>query len=105
MSSSNKAASSQEKLHDDRGGLRFGADTAYDSDSEYVSALPTDEEERQLRAGENVKAKERIEYLDEGRVSSHPSTAAINNKSSAAQEVSVVDIICHRMRRPIYSRI
>ena len=62
MSSSNKAASSQEKIHDDRGGLRFGADTAYDSDSEYVSALPTDEEERLLRAGENVKAKETGRY-------------------------------------------
>ena len=69
--------------------MKFGADTAYDSDSEYVTALPTDAEERMMLAGESVKAREQVEYLDEGRVSAHPSTLAASNKaSSAAQEVS-----------------
>ena len=80
---------------DDQGGLKFGADTAaYDSDSEYVSALPTEEEERMLLAGENVRAREEIEHLDEGRVGSHPSTLAATNKAStAAREVSAVNIV------------
>jgi len=74
--------STKEKTDDDRAGLKFGAETAYDSDSEYVAALPTDQEEQMLRAGENVKAKEKVEYLDEGRVSNHPSTLAATNKAS-----------------------
>ena len=82
--------STKEKTDDDRAGLKFGAETAYDSDSEYVAALPTDQEEQMLRAGENVKAKEKIEYLDEGRVSNHPSTLAATNKAS--QEVSAVSL-------------
>ena len=83
--------SSKEKEIDDRAGLKFGADTGGDSDSEYVSALPTDEEERMLLAGENVKAREKIEYLDEGRASNHPSTLAATQKaSSAADEVSLL---------------
>lgn len=80
-------AKEQEK--NDRGGMKFGADTAYDSDSEYVSALPTDAEERMMLAGQNVKAREQVEYLDEGRVSAHPSTLAASNKASSADhEVS-----------------
>jgi hypothetical protein len=82
--------STKEKTDDDRAGLKFGAETAYDSDSEYVAALPTDQEEQMLRAGEDVKAKEKIEYLDEGRASNHPSTLAATNKAS--QEVSAVSL-------------
>ena len=79
-----------ENANNDRG-LKFGADTAeYDSESEYVSSLPTEEEERRILAGENVRAKEDIEELDEGRASNHPSTLAATNKaSSAAKQVSV----------------
>jgi hypothetical protein len=76
---------------DERGGLTFGEkDTSYDSDSaEYVSSLPTEEEERRILDGENVRAREEIEDLDEGRKSNHPSTLASSNKaSSAAKEVS-----------------
>jgi hypothetical protein len=82
--------STKEKTNDGRGDVKFGADTAYDSDSEYVAALPTDEEERMLLAGENVKARERIEHLDEGRVSNHPSALASSIKKSS--EVSDVDL-------------
>lgn len=81
----------KEETNDGRGGLKFGAD-AYDSDSEYVSALPTDAEERMMLAGENVKARERFEYLDEGRASNHPSTLAATNKAKAS-EVS----LCQRL--------
>ena len=90
----NDVEKEKEKTNDDQGGLKFGADTAYDSDSEYVSALPTEEEERRLLAGENVRAREEIEDLDEGRVGSHPSTLAATNKaSSAAREVSATNIV------------
>lgn len=78
--------------NEDRGGLKLGTDTSYDSDSEYVSSLPTEEEERRILAGENIRAREEIENLDEGRVSNHPSTLAATNKaSSAAKEVSVLN--------------
>jgi splicing factor 3B subunit 1 len=67
---------------DDRG-LRFGTGVAYDDayaggeDSEYVTSLPTlDEENKMLRDDSHVRAKEDMENLDEGRVSSHPSTLA-----------------------------
>jgi hypothetical protein len=67
---------------DDRG-LRFGTGVAYDDayaggeDSEYVTSLPTlDEENKMLRDDSHVRAKEDMEDLDEGRVSSHPSTLA-----------------------------
>ncbi|VEU35214.1 unnamed protein product [Pseudo-nitzschia multistriata] len=83
MTSSSDAGVDKDKTADNCGGLKFGAD-GYGSDSEYVTALPTDEEERQLLAGENVRAKERIEELDEGRVSNHPSTLAATNKASSA---------------------
>mmetsp|Transcript_20941 Transcript_20941/g.49390 ORF Transcript_20941/g.49390 Transcript_20941/m.49390 type:complete len:1274 (+) Transcript_20941:115-3936(+) len=83
MTSSSDAATGKENMSDDRGGLRFGADADYGSDSEYVSALPTDEEELRILAGEDVRAREKIEHLDEGRASNHPSTLAAMNKASA----------------------
>ena len=75
---------------DDRGGLKFGAGVAYgdvygaggDGDSEFVSSLPTEEEERKMFGGDSVRAREQQEDLDEGRVSSHPSTMAASSKSS-----------------------
>ena len=92
MPPANTTTSSEENTSDDRGGLKFGADIAYDSDSEYISALPTDEEERVLLAGENLKVKEKNEYLDEGMASNHPSTLATNNRnSSGGSEVSTLD--------------
>lgn len=89
MTSSSDAAADTKKMTDDRGGLKFGADADYGSDSEYVSALPTDEEEQRILAGEDVRAREQIEHMDEGRASNHPSTlASMNKASSAAREVS-----------------
>ena len=93
MTSTGNPDVEKENTNNERGGLKFGAeDTAHDNDSdEYVSALPTEEEERRLLAGDNVRAMEEIEDLDEGRVSNHPSTLAATNKaSSAAREVSAV---------------
>mmetsp|Transcript_12057 Transcript_12057/g.25397 ORF Transcript_12057/g.25397 Transcript_12057/m.25397 type:complete len:1275 (+) Transcript_12057:135-3959(+) len=86
MTANDNPAVSKETAHDDRGGMKFGADTSYDSDSEYVSALPTEEEERMLLNGESLKAREKIEHLDEGRLSNHPSTLAVTNKASAAAQ-------------------
>lgn len=81
------ASSKNKEIIDNKGGLRFGADADDGSDSEYVSALPTDEEERRME--QDAKAREELEDLDEGRASSHPSTlAATNNK--VAREVRTV---------------
>jgi hypothetical protein len=94
--------------NDERGGLTFGEkDTSYDSDSaEYVSSLPTEEEERKILAGENVRAREEIEDLDEGRKSNHPSTLASSNKaSSAAKEVSVVAVVVAVLVSNIFSSV
>jgi len=77
--------------NDDRGGLKLGTDTSYDSDSEYVSSLPTEEEEQRILAGENVRAREEIENLDEGRVSNHPSSLAATNKASSAAKEAEED--------------
>ncbi|KAG7364512.1 splicing factor 3B subunit 1 [Nitzschia inconspicua] len=75
--------SKRSKNEDDRG-LKFGTGVAYgdvygaadDDDSEFVSTLPTEEEERKMFGDESVRAREQMEDLDEGRVSSHPSTMA-----------------------------
>ena len=97
MSSAYNPTRSKKTTNDDRGGLKFGADTAYDSDSEYISALPTDEEERMLLAAENVKAREKREYLDEGMASNHPSTLATSSDtSSGGREVSTI-YSCNRL--------
>jgi hypothetical protein len=77
------ASTNNKKKQDDRG-ISFGAaggyDDAYndagDDGGEYVAELPTPEEERKLM-GEDVRAREAEEELDEGRAaSSHPSTLA-----------------------------
>mmetsp|Transcript_21929 Transcript_21929/g.52190 ORF Transcript_21929/g.52190 Transcript_21929/m.52190 type:complete len:1275 (+) Transcript_21929:75-3899(+) len=74
MTSASNPSRSKKMTNDNRGGLKFGADTSYDSDSEYISALPTADEERRLLAGESVKGREENEYLDDGVMSNHPST-------------------------------
>ena len=54
-------------------------DDAYGAEGgggEYVEALPTAEEERRMLEGDDIKAREDEEMMDEGRVSSHPSTMA-----------------------------
>ena len=74
---------------DDRG-VSFGTEIAYDdaygmsaSASEYVSELPTKEEEEQrLREENGVYLREKDEMLDEGRISSHPSTMAASRMVS-----------------------
>ena len=69
------------KYQSDRG-IKFGTEVAFDDDyvggdggDEYVTELPTMEEERRL-LGEDVRAKEAMEELDEGRIRNHPSTLA-----------------------------
>lgn len=70
---------SEKGAKDDRG-IAFGTGVAYDDayaggeSSEYVSALPTMDEERRIMEGRDLKAKEDAEMLDEGRISSHPSS-------------------------------
>jgi hypothetical protein len=70
-------------------GLKFGTGVAYDDyggtggDEEYVDALPTPDEERKMR-GEDVRAREAVEELDEGRVSSHPSTLSSSSKAKVS---------------------
>lgn len=88
-STAEKPSKRSKKGEDDRG-LKFGTDVAYGDvyggaggeDSEFVSSLPTEEEERRMLAGDSVRAKEQMEDLDEGRVSSHPSTMASAAKSA-----------------------
>ena len=66
---------------DPRGGIRFGTDIAYNDDdafnvgnADYVSELPTAEEEERLLRGDSLRQKEEDEMLDEGRVVHHPSS-------------------------------
>ncbi|GFH54418.1 splicing factor 3B subunit 1 [Chaetoceros tenuissimus] len=67
---------------DSRGGVKFGTNVAYDDaygstghDNEYVSALPTLDEERKMMADDDVRAREREEMEDAGRVGGmHPSS-------------------------------
>jgi len=77
---------------DDSGGgrgLKFGTEVVYDDayagagsgESEYVSELPTLDEERRMHA-KGVGEREEMENLDEGRVSNHPSTLAASRKSA-----------------------
>ena len=82
------------KKNDDRG-VRFGTGVAYDDayggaggDAEYNTSLPTlDEERKMLRDGPDVMAREAMEDLDEGRVSSHPSTLAAMKKSEVSRKI------------------
>ena len=88
------AAAATTSKKDDRG-ISFGAaggyDDAYnaggDDDGEYVSELPTAEEERKLMG--DVRAREAAEELDEGRAaSSHPSTLAASKAKVSTVEVA-----------------
>uniref|UniRef100_A0A7S2Y501 Splicing factor 3B subunit 1 domain-containing protein n=1 Tax=Entomoneis paludosa TaxID=265537 RepID=A0A7S2Y501_9STRA len=67
---------------DDRG-VQFGTTVSYDDvygasgdGGEFVTELPTGEEEQRMMEGDNVRAREEDEVLDEGRQSSHPSSRA-----------------------------
>jgi splicing factor 3B subunit 1 len=80
------------KKKDDRG-IAFGTevvfDDAYGEDggSEYVEALPTAEEERRMLEGDDLRAREDMEMMDEGRVSSHPSTMAAAKRKQVCPNV------------------
>lgn len=67
--------------HDSRG-VKLGTGVGYDDvyagggdDGEYVSELPTLDEEKRMHA-DGVRAREDMEELDEGRAGNHPSTLA-----------------------------
>jgi len=69
-------------------GLKFGTDVVYDDaygagggESEYVSSLPTLDEEKRMHA-KGVGEREELENVDEGRVSNHPSTLAASRKNA-----------------------
>lgn len=92
-------------ISDDRG-LKFGTDVVFDDaygatgeESEFVSSLPTEEEERRMFEGESVRVREAKESFDEGRVSSHPSTmAGSSNVSLSAvggRKVETVESECY----------
>jgi splicing factor 3B subunit 1 len=77
-----RSQSKKQEKQDDRG-IAFGTDVVFDDaygaeggGDEYVEALPTAEEERRMMEGDDVKAREDEEMMDEGRISSHPSTMA-----------------------------
>ena len=89
MPAKKKGTTSKNKGGSDRG-IKLGTDVAYDDaygsggggDSEYVSSLPTLDEERKMQAG-GVSDREEAENLDEGRVSNHPSTRSSRGKVSS----------------------
>ena len=80
--------------NDDRG-VRFGTGVAYDDayggvggDADYNTSLPTlDEERKMLRGGADAMEREALEDLDEGRVSSHPSTLAAMKKGEVRKDI------------------
>lgn len=80
-SSKGRGTREEEEQKDDRG-VKLGTGVGYDDvyagggdDSEYVSELPTLDEEKRMFA-EGSRARQDIEELDEGRASNHPSTLA-----------------------------
>jgi splicing factor 3B subunit 1 len=88
---------------DAKGGVRFGTAVAYDDaygadggadgGGEFVTSLPTEEEERALELGGDgdgddgharTRAREEMEMVDEGRIGvAHPSTMAALQQQSA----------------------
>jgi hypothetical protein len=78
---SSSSKKDEESNEDSRGGVKLGTGVAYDDvyaeaagdDGEYVSELPTLDEEKEMHAG-NLRVREDLEELDEGRAASHPST-------------------------------
>jgi hypothetical protein len=82
------AVDDDDNSKDARGGIRFGSGVGYEDafaagqdKSEYVTELPTAAEERNGGGGSGDDDDE----LDEGRVSSHPSTMAGSNKVREAK--------------------
>lgn len=84
-----------DEQNDDRG-LKFGTGIVYDDaygggeETEYVSSLPTLDEEKRMHA-ETVRAKEDMEELDEGRVSNHPSTLAATRKGTVSDRKALLE--------------
>ena len=87
---SSSGGGTKNELPDDRG-IKFGTGIAYEDvygadhgEEEYVSELPTPDEEHDA-GGNIVSAREMQEELDEGRVSSHPSTLASSKRLVSSQ--------------------
>jgi hypothetical protein len=82
-----KSSSSEDAATDVRGGSKFGGGVGYEDafsgggggvETEYVSELPTAaEEEEEL----NDRRQEDEQVIDQGRVSSHPSTMAASRRT------------------------
>jgi hypothetical protein len=94
---SEKTSNGSKSKNDDRG-LKFGTDVVYSDvyggadgeDSEFLTSLPTEEEERKMFGEESVRVREQMEDLDEGRVSSHPSTLAASKASGKVSSGAVL---------------
>jgi splicing factor 3B subunit 1 len=108
MPAKEKASTSDSK--DDRG-LKFGTEVVYDDayggggdDPEYVSSLPTLDEEKKMHA-RGVSEREEVEALDEGRMSNHPSTLAASKRNSVSGQTCarVHDMISKHMFTNLFS--
>jgi splicing factor 3B subunit 1 len=85
--------SSKEGASKDSRGLAFGTDVVYDDayagggdNSEFVSSLPTLDEEKKMKSEVNS------EEIDEGRMSNHPSTLLASKRSSVRDVTSVLHL-------------
>jgi splicing factor 3B subunit 1 len=108
-----QASNGKDTKEDDRGS-KFGTGVAYDDayaagneDTEYVTSLPTMDEELKMR-GEDVHVREDMEELDEGRVSSHPSTmgkqqVSENNKRCCVSDDPLVCDKCQKFTLSMYN--
>lgn len=83
VSSKGRVSAREDEPNDDRG-VKLGTGIVYDDvyaaggsvdDGEYVTELPTLDEERRMYA-DDARVREDLEDLDEGRVNHHPSTLA-----------------------------
>lgn len=83
VSSKGRVSGREDERNEERG-VKLGTGIVYDDvyaagggddDGQYVSELPTLDEERRMHA-DDVRAREDLEDLDEGRVNHHPSTLA-----------------------------
>jgi splicing factor 3B subunit 1 len=92
-SSKGRTAKDDESTQKDDRGVKLGTGVGYDDvyggggdDNEYVSELPTLDEEKRMLA-ESARAREDMEDLDEGRASNHPSTLAATKAGGKVRTV------------------
>lgn len=100
--SNNKERSNKEEVTDGRGGIRFGTAIAYDDAyasatamDEFVTELPTLDEERKILqdfdVDDPVRAREKAELYDEGRIGSATHTSTATSIRKAEDEAAALD--------------